>query len=497
MSKGIEVSRAAGAQVIRINRPDKKNALSSVMYLDLVQALEEGDAAAGVAAHVVLGAHGVFTAGNDLADFLSFGKDGSSGAVDNVMRFVETLPRVKKPLIAGVDGLAVGVGVTMLALNSAGVHYTTKNMPTAVLKPSPDAATQHVGRPYADKDHAEYRVVHIRKGEIAGAIPGRYLGDAEGHAKYRTDLPIARESATMDNGSPAPKGFSAPQPQLFSSIIEGIGPKLEELLNQHGIYTFAQLADTEVPELETIIRGAGSRFQTAVPDTWPRQARLAANREWPRLDALKAELHGGVRRPNAVEVAAVAAVAAAADAAEQAQQPPPSDDLTIIEGIGPKIQELLNQHDIDTFARLADAEVPDLEAILRSGGSRFQTANPETWPRQARLAANREWPRLDALKAQLQGGVRRAPVEPQDDLAVIEGIGPKIADVLYQNGIKTYAQLARMEPARLRLLLDEAGPAYRMADPTSWPEQASWAAVGNWGRLQTLKDELDAGRRQA
>jgi len=115
MSKGIEVSRAAGAQVIRINRPDKKNALSSVMYLDLVQALEEGDAAAGVAAHVVLGAHGVFTAGNDLADFLSFGKDGSSGAVDNVMRFVETLPRVKKPLIAGVDGLAVGVGVTMLA----------------------------------------------------------------------------------------------------------------------------------------------------------------------------------------------------------------------------------------------------------------------------------------------------------------------------------------------------------------------------------------------
>ena len=281
------------------------------------------------------------------------------------------------------------------------------------------------------------------------------------------------------------------------TIIEGIGPKLEELLNQHGIYTFAQLADTEVPELETIIRGAGSRFQTAVPDTWPRQARLAANREWPRLDALKAELHGGVRRPAAVEVAAVAAAAAAAAAAEQAQQPPPSDDLTIIEGIGPKIQELLNQHDVYTFARLADAEVPDLEAILRSGGSRFQTANPETWPRQARLAANREWPRLDALKAQLQGGVRRAPVEPQDDLAVIEGIGPKIADVLYQNGIKTYAQLARMEPARLRLLLDEAGPAYRMADPTSWPEQASWAAVGNWGRLQTLKDELDAGRRQA
>ena len=276
------------------------------------------------------------------------------------------------------------------------------------------------------------------------------------------------------------------------TIIEGIGPKIEELLNQHDIYTFAQLADTEVSDLETLIRGAGSRFQTANPETWPRQARLAANRDWTRLDALKAQLQGGVRRPSAIEVAAVATAVAA-----EPPQPPPSDDLTIIEGIGPKISELLNEHNIYTFAQLADTEVSDLETILRSGGSRFQTANPETWPRQARLAANRDWPRLDALKAQLQGGVRRPASEPQDDLAVLEGIGPKIAEILYRNGIKTYAQLARMEPARLRLLLDEAGPAYRMADPTSWPEQASWAAVGNWARLQALKDELDAGRRQA
>lgn len=276
------------------------------------------------------------------------------------------------------------------------------------------------------------------------------------------------------------------------TIIEGIGPKIEELLNQHDIYTFARLADASVPDLETIIRSAGSRFQTANPETWPRQARLAANKDWTRLDALKAQLQGGVRRPSAVEVAAVAAAAAAA-----AEPPkPPSDDLTIIEGIGPKIEELLNQHGIRTFQELADTSVPDLEAILRGAGSRFQTANPETWPRQARLAANKDWPRLDALKAELVGGVRRAAAEPQDDLAVIEGIGPKIAEILYQNGIKTYGQLARIEPARLRLILDEAGPAYRVADPTSWPEQASWAAVGNWARLQVLKDELNAGRRQ-
>jgi predicted flap endonuclease-1-like 5' DNA nuclease len=203
--------------------------------------------------------------------------------------------------------------------------------------------------------------------------------------------------------------------------------------------------------------------------------------------------------------AGVLAAAAAAEAAEAAAQPKP-DDLTLIEGIGPKIAELLEQNGIATFAALAETSVDDLDTILRSGGSRFQTADPGTWPRQARLAANRDWPRLDLLKAQLKGGVRRpqgdsaasrsqAVPEPQDDLAVIEGIGPKIAEILYANGIRTYAQLARMESARLRLLLNEAGPAYRVADPTTWPEQASWAAVGNWERLQALKDELDAGRR--
>lgn len=136
---------------------------------------------------------------------------------------VGATPRAQQiAILVGAVTSAIVIGVTMLALNSAGVHYTTKNMPTGVLKVPADATTQHVGRPYADKDHSEYRVVHVRKGEIAGAIPGRYLVDGEGHAKYRTDLPIARESAIMDNGSPAPKGFAAPQPQLFSSIIEGI-----------------------------------------------------------------------------------------------------------------------------------------------------------------------------------------------------------------------------------------------------------------------------------
>ena len=165
-------------------------------------------------------------------------------------------------------------------------------------------------------------------------------------------------------------------------------------------------------DLQAILRSGGSRFQTANPETWPRQARLAANREWNKLDVLKAQLVAGVRR-------APEAKAEEQPATRSQAVPEPADDLTILEGIGPKIAELLDQHGIRTFAQLAETSVDDLQAILRSGGSRFQIANPETWPRQARLAANREWNKLDVLKAQLVAGVRRAPeakAQERDDM---------------------------------------------------------------------------------
>lgn len=131
-------------------------------------------------------------------------------------------------IVIGAVASAIVIGLTMLMLNSAGVHYTKKELPTVALKIPADASTEKVGRPYADKDQAEYKVVHVRPGEISGVPEGRYLVDAQGKVAYRTDLPIAQKDKIMDNGEPAPKAFAAPQPQLFTSLIEGIlGGKLE------------------------------------------------------------------------------------------------------------------------------------------------------------------------------------------------------------------------------------------------------------------------------
>ncbi len=85
---------------------------------------------------------------------------------------------------------------------------------------------------------------------------------------------------------------------------------------------------------------------------------------------------------------------------------------------------------------------------------------------------------------------------PPDDLKVIEGIGPKIEQVLHDAGIRTYAQLAATGVDRLREVLAAAGSRFRLADPSTWPEQARLAADGRWEELQALQARLKGGRRR-
>jgi uncharacterized oligopeptide transporter (OPT) family protein len=133
-------------------------------------------------------------------------------------------------ILVGAVTSALVIGGTMLALNAAGTHYTNQNLPEAKFVIPADAPRDRAGKPHED-DTTEYRVVHIVKDDPTNpqiTQPGRYLVDDTGHAKYRTDVPINRQAEKMDNGQDAPKAFSAPQPQLFTLIIEGIlGGKLE------------------------------------------------------------------------------------------------------------------------------------------------------------------------------------------------------------------------------------------------------------------------------
>jgi len=82
----------------------------------------------------------------------------------------------------------------------------------------------------------------------------------------------------------------------------------------------------------------------------------------------------------------------------------------------------------------------------------------------------------------------------KDDLQVIEGIGPKIEKLLNEAGIYTWRQLSRTDVKMLRKILDDAGPRFRMHDPSSWPLQAAMAAEGRWDELQKWQEEHKYGR---
>ncbi|MCB0546422.1 MAG: hypothetical protein KDD19_02485 [Phaeodactylibacter sp.] len=83
----------------------------------------------------------------------------------------------------------------------------------------------------------------------------------------------------------------------------------------------------------------------------------------------------------------------------------------------------------------------------------------------------------------------------QDDLKIIEGIGPKIEGLMNAAGINTWAELAASSVDRLNEILTEAGERYRLAVPDTWPEQAKLAHEGKWDELKALQDRLDGGRK--
>jgi predicted flap endonuclease-1-like 5' DNA nuclease len=103
-----------------------------------------------------------------------------------------------------------------------------------------------------------------------------------------------------------------------------------------------------------------------------------------------------------------AAMPAAKEISEPEPEPEPepaADDLTAIEGIGPKISSVLHEGGIRTFAQLADSDPDSIRAILEAADPRLgRLADPGTWPQQAALAAEGQWQALADLQGTLKGG---------------------------------------------------------------------------------------------
>lgn len=112
MMSDVLTSRDGAVLTLRMNRAEKKNALTGAMYSALTEGHKAANADDGVGAIVILGQPGIFCAGNDIKDFIAFAMGGGIG--QPILDFLRALVANEKPLVAGVDGAAIGIGTTMI-----------------------------------------------------------------------------------------------------------------------------------------------------------------------------------------------------------------------------------------------------------------------------------------------------------------------------------------------------------------------------------------------
>lgn len=111
MKAPIDVARDGAMLRVTLARPEKKNALTSAMYEALIEALAEAERDASIRAVLIAGTGGTFCAGNDIGDFIAAIDDFRTAPS---LRFIKALAVCQTPIVAAVDGVAVGVGTTML-----------------------------------------------------------------------------------------------------------------------------------------------------------------------------------------------------------------------------------------------------------------------------------------------------------------------------------------------------------------------------------------------
>src|SRR6186713_2198729 len=115
MTEHLIVSDEEATRVITLRRPEKKNAITRDMYRAMSDAIDKAQNNPDIRCIIITGGSGVFTAGNDLEDFLKDGtSDSDAPRASNAIKFLYSLAHNVKPVIAAVDGVAIGIGTTML-----------------------------------------------------------------------------------------------------------------------------------------------------------------------------------------------------------------------------------------------------------------------------------------------------------------------------------------------------------------------------------------------
>lgn len=131
MTGHLIVTDEDATRVITLRRPEKKNAITQDMYRAMSDAIDTAQNNPDIRCIIITGGSGAFTSGNDLEDFLNDGTDQTGKPrASNAVKFLYSLAQNVKPIIAAVDGIAIGIGTTMLFHCDYVLASTTANFST-------------------------------------------------------------------------------------------------------------------------------------------------------------------------------------------------------------------------------------------------------------------------------------------------------------------------------------------------------------------------------
>ncbi len=208
MTEDLRITTADGVCEIQISRPESKNSFGGTMYRDFASALERVEADDEVRVVLVHGAEGNFSSGNDLRDFVH---NPPTSAQSMVFRFMQTLHAFSKPIMAAVDGFAVGIGTTMLL--HCDIVYATPGakflLPFMNLAVVPEAAStlllpRHAGLRLASEMLLFGEVFDVETASAAGLVsrvvpPDELLSHARSRASQLAKRPpqVVRETKAL------------------------------------------------------------------------------------------------------------------------------------------------------------------------------------------------------------------------------------------------------------------------------------------------------------
>ncbi|WP_425409705.1 enoyl-CoA hydratase [Hyphococcus sp.] len=254
MSNEITIARDGAVLRLGFNRPDKKNAITTAMYAALADGLKEAGEDASVRAVLLEGRGDYFTSGNDVADFMS------GAAMENdvhggrpVERFLEAIATSEKPLVAAVQGPAVGVGVTMLLHCDLvfAARNATFHTPFTDLAVVPEAASSLILPRMAGNTRAAEMLLLGRKIDAERARDFGFVNDVVGAEELE---------ATALGAAQALAGKAPEAMRLTKRLMKGSREEILTRMKEEGAHFAAQLQSAE-------FREAGAAFlQKRKPD---------------------------------------------------------------------------------------------------------------------------------------------------------------------------------------------------------------------------------------